>query len=609
MITHITAVTFTLVIFLFLGVAYFGWGRALSILLGIARQKPDDVVMPVWLGWAFTLLIFQALHFFLPITAYVVIPIFVLGIVFSIPQITNVIKSFPGQRTTPIIITVTGILCCGVAAWVASRAMLSPTNYDSGLYHFNTIRWINTYPLVPGLGILHGRLAFNQSFFVYVATLNFHPFFGYGRSLANSFLLLLLVATLLPSLISVLRQPELLTKRHIFLYASDLFIFPIVVYLALFSDGLASPTPDLASTLLQLAMFVMLADGIAEWLEGQREQDYRVMVLVVLAATAVTIKLSNLAFSAVIIGTCLAYAGQTSRAHIQSAVRIILPVVVVILSWGFRGFVLSGAPLYPSTIGYAPVEWSVPIEDVVNEANWVYSWARQPEAHWSEILGSWDWFGPWSRRISTNITGIVYPVALAVLFCIITMIIGVFSFLKKLSRPRYLEVGILLPSLFGLTFWFITAPDPRFANALFWLLSIGSSLVLLTSLQRVVSKRVFLVTIGIVFVLANLGFAGYIFEHRYAINDISLSGWYPVTEVPLSKQTTDSGLVIYKPEKGIQCWDSPLPSTPDFNSNLRLRIPGTIASGFTVPKKERFGNNAEQGAALDSDPAPLHPRH
>jgi hypothetical protein len=608
MIPHLTAVTQMLVIFLLLGAAYLGWGRALSIVLGIVGQTPDNIVMSVWLGWAFTLLIFQVLHFFLPITAYVVIPIFVLGLIFSIPQIINAFRSFPRRRSTRIMIIVTGLLGCGAAVWVVSRAMLAPTNYDSGLYHFNTIRWINTYPLVPGLGILHGRLAFNQSFFVYVATLNFYPFFGYGRSLANSFLLLLLVATLLPSLLSVVSQPALLVKRHIFLYASDLFILPIIVYLALFSDGLASPTPDLASTLLQLAMFVMLADGIAEWLEGQREQDFRVMVLVVLAVTAVTIKLSNLAFSAVIIGIGLAYTWRAARPPIQGAVRIGLPVLVVMLVWGLRGFVLSGAPLYPSTIGYVPVEWSVPIENVVNEANWVYSWARQPEAHWRDILGSWDWLGPWSSRILINITGIVYPVALTALFCIIAVIVSGFSCSSKPSRSRYLEWSILLPSIFGLAFWFITAPDPRFANALFWLLSIGSSLVLLSSLQAVVNKKVFPAMICMVFLVANIGFVAFIFKHRCAITDISLSAWYPVVEVPLNVQVTDSGLIIYKPEDGIQCWDSRLPSTPDFNASLRLRIPGTIASGFTVAKQDKSENSAEQNTASDGEYISLDPR-
>jgi hypothetical protein len=45
-------------------------------------------------------------------------------------------------------------------------------------------------------------------------------------------------------------------------------------------------------------------------------------------------------------------------------------------------------------------------------------------------------------------------------------------------------------------------------------------------------------------------------------------------------RTTDSGLVVYKPIKGNQCGDSPLPCTPNINYDLKLRDPSNIASGF-----------------------------
>lgn len=585
--THLAAVSYTLAIFLLLGFAYYGWGRALSILLGVAKKTPENAAMPIWLGWAFTLFIFQALHFVLPITAYVVLPILVLGVAFSIPQAINALRVFPKRPCSLFLVTITGILFLGVSAWIASKAMLPPVNYDSGLYHFNTIRWINTYPIVPGLGNLHGRLAFNQSFFTYVAALNFYPFFGYGRSLANSFLMLLLAATVLLSLGSTFSRPALLAKKHPYLYVPDLLVLPIIGYLVLTSDGLPSPLPDLASTLLQLAMFVVLAHGIAEWLEGQREQDYRVIVLVVLAGTAVTIKLSNLGFSAVIFGISFAYAWQTSRPRIRGVARIILPVALLILVWGRRGFVLSGAPFFPSTIGYVPVDWAMPKENVVDVANWVYSWARQPDIHWSNVLGSWDWLRPWYRTIINqpkHRTDMVYPLAVFMAFCLSAII------LTRRAKLRYLEWSILLPPMFGLIYWFVTAPEPRFAHAVFWLLSIGSPLLLLTALQRIVRQRFFWLSLVAVFVAGNLSAlasVGYVLPYleSYGLKSISRSGWYPVQEVPLNEQTTDSGLVIYTPKEGNQCWDSPLPSTPDFKANLRLRTPGNIASGFTVARQ------------------------
>ena len=38
--------------------------------------------------------------------------------------------------------------------------------YDTGLYHAQCIQWIRKYPVVPGLGNLHGRFALNSMFLV-----------------------------------------------------------------------------------------------------------------------------------------------------------------------------------------------------------------------------------------------------------------------------------------------------------------------------------------------------------------------------------------------------------------------------------------------------------
>ena len=591
MIAHITAITQTLMIFLFLGAAYFGWGRIASHILGIARQAPDGAITPIWLGWACTLFIFQALHFFLPVTAYVVVTVFAAGVIFSIPQAADALRHFFRQRPAATRAVAIVVIVLAVAGWVASRAMLPPANYDSGLYHLNAIRWLNTYSIVPGLGNLHGRLAYNQSFFTYVAALNFHPFLGYGRSFANSFLLLLTMATALSSLRPVLQRPSLLTDTHPFLHASGLFALPVIGYLALSSDGLASPSPDLASTLLQLVMFIMLARGIAKWMNGGRQQDHGAMVLAVLAATAVTVKLSNLAFAAVVISLCLAYAWRASPNRIQGAARILLPVSVVILVWGFRGFILSGAPLYPSTIGYVPVDWAVPAGKVVNEANWIYSWARQPGIHWSKVLGSWEWFGPWRLRLGSYPVEVIYPLAVSAAFCIIALIIGRLSFSKSGRRPRYWEWSILLPSAIGLVYWFFTAPDPRFAHALFWLLTLGSALLLLSTLQTFLEKRALVSATCMVFVVANLHFVAYAVIFHDDITSVSTSGWHPVRTVRLTPKTTSSGLVVYTPESGDQCWDAPLPSTPYFNADLRLRSPGNLASGFTVTKAQKHADH------------------
>jgi hypothetical protein len=60
-----------------------------------------------------------------------------------------------------------------------------------------------------------------------------------------------------------------------------------------------------------------------------------------------------------------------------------------------------------------------------------------------------------------------------------------------------------------------------------------------------------------------------------------------VIKISLAKNSTASGLVVYAPEAGDQCWDSLLPCTPYFNPMLRLRTSKIMKSGFTVGQKNK----------------------
>jgi hypothetical protein len=59
-------------------------------------------------------------------------------------------------------------------------------------------------------------------------------------------------------------------------------------------------------------------------------------------------------------------------------------------------------------------------------------------------------------------------------------------------------------------------------------------------------------------------------------------GLHAPPDPPLKSFVTRSGLLLYVPEKGDQCWDAPLPCTPYPNSDLRLRSQGDTSHGFML---------------------------
>jgi len=59
----------------------------------------------------------------------------------------------------------------------------------------------------------------------------------------------------------------------------------------------------------------------------------------------------------------------------------------------------------------------------------------------------------------------------------------------------------------------------------------------------------------------------------------------PIAEI--ETLVTHSGLTIYVPKEGYQCWDAPLPCTPVGNSNLRLRKEGDMGHGFILDSENQ----------------------
>ena len=159
-----------------------------------------------------------------------------------------------------------------------------------------------------------------------------------------------------------------------------------------------------------------------------------------------------------------------------------------------------------------------------------------------------------------------YPLAAALLFAVAALCVPV--------RNRWRTAILVIPPVVSLIFWFLTAPDIRFAQGSLLLLPIACALVLLTRVQRAGLA-------AIVFVIANVHTGYYVLLHRREIARVSTSGWQPVTRAVLSTRTTASGLTVYVPQKG-QCWDSPLPCTPYFDARLALREPPDFRHGFKL---------------------------
>ncbi len=539
-----------------------------------------------WVGWALTLFILQIWHLFLKVDGKALALVAVLGVASL---------AWRGRLTWPPKTTRAGvdlILFLIATAIISNRAVLPPIDFDSGLYHLSSVAWVAQYPIVPGLGNLQNHLAFNSAYFLYAAL--FEVFRGEAHHFVNGLLILALAAEIFAGLRQALKD-ESPRPQHLF---RAFLLFPLVRMM--YDSDVSSPSPDFAVFILGL----VLASRFLTFLSkpaGERS-DYDIFVITTLSIAGVIVKLSFIAMGAVTVllavGVWFFGSGAVPR---KSQVRLLACMsacaIIAFAVWVIRSVVLTGYPLYPSAFGAFPVEWRIPRASVINTMNWIKSWARLPYTHWSNVLGNWNWVWPWLRWASKDGPLTVFaPMGLAAVAAIAILY-------RKFRQPlASRELGsiwlLLLPAVASAAFWFFSAPAPRFAGAAFWILSAGA-LTLAVYHTRSVRELLLLSIIcsALLFLRFFVHGEGDFFrvlirdrDFQAALQQLRLNlaysteggGFNPTPSVPMKRFETDSGLVVYTPAEGEQCWQAPLPCTPFPHSALTLRKHDDVGSGFMV---------------------------
>ena len=562
-------VTWSILLGLFSGV-----GLLFEKMLGLRPAISARGVLLVSLGWCGWIAFLQIWHLFLPSDwrAFAVLSCAgTLGIILHAGDLLSMFRRELKSRSWLYI----WMLLVGV--WLANLATAQPQMGDSGLYHINSVQWAHAYPIVPGLGNLHARLAFNQSFFLYAGMLEFGWFIDKSHQVASGFLLLL---GMFKSLGGVWRLVHNETRTDPVDVFDALFLVPVIGWGTL-SGYASSPTPDAAIFVLGFMLGselfrILYATSDAE--TSTKDLSGSVITVALLAATGITVKLSFLVLGgASVLAALYGYhiVGRDTPATCNLAMRTAGIAALFILPWMARGVILSGYIAFPSTFGALPVEWRVSADMARNEARWILAIGREKGAHSQEALSGWRWLWPWVNRLSReHMFDVVVPVVLTTLG-----VAGRFFWaLPGTGRRRSKLWPLFVPPVAALIFWLLTAPDPRFAGAAFWIL-MASSLTVFLVARRLNGAREAVVLFAAVLLFSNINLPG------------SIDRWKrdhgTARRVPLVTRTTDSGLQVHVPGHGDMCWNAPLPCTPYFNPRLRLREPGNMAKGFVIdPRAE-----------------------
>src|SRR5262249_21929009 len=152
---------------------------------GCQRDDLTSVLVSPWIGIGLVLGVLQVWHLFLPVSTWVFGIVFAIGVLSAallggraLPEIASVARRYPGA-------TVVAILIC---LCLVNRSLNDQEYPDQGLYYLNAIRWEHDYAIVPGLGNLHDRLAFNNSVFLLHAMLESLVGRPYTAHIVNGFI-------------------------------------------------------------------------------------------------------------------------------------------------------------------------------------------------------------------------------------------------------------------------------------------------------------------------------------------------------------------------------------------------------------------------------------
>jgi hypothetical protein len=131
----------------------------------------------------------------------------------------------------------------------------------------------------------------------------------------------------------------------------------------------------------------------------------------------------------------------------------------------------------------------------------------------------------------------------------------------------------------SICFWFLTSPDPRFLGAIFALLSVSLFGIALEVIESGPGFSLAVTTATVI-----CGFGIYL---ALSTNGLGLVGLKKrqigsrIPEYALIQRVTDSGLQVWVPVEGDRVGNAPLPATPYFRRDLRLRG-NSLRSGFCV---------------------------
>lgn len=337
-------------------------------------------------------------------------------------------------------------------AYGTSRGII---HYDTGLYHAQSIRWLEEYGVVKGLGNLHCRLAYNSSSFALSALYSMSFLGGQSYHCCAGFLAFILAVICL-RIIDSIRNGRLCT--------GDFARVMCIYYLVIIFDEMVSPASDYFMVLT--AFYIVI-----RWLDLLEQQEKTVLpyaLLCVLGVFLMTVKLSAALILILVIHP--AYYILKEKRWREIILYLFLGVITA-LPYFIRNVIISGWLVYPFTqIDLFEVPWKIPKGLADYDAREIQVWGRGYTDVTQFDRSVFEWLPDWFRALagSDKLLVLVAGSSVAIL-----IVYGLVLLWKRTTVPaRQWQLLLVQMTVAGsFLFWLGTSPLIRYGCVYVYLTS------------------------------------------------------------------------------------------------------------------------------------------
>ncbi len=438
-------------------------------------------------------------------------------------------------------------------SYFASRGYMVP---DMDMYHGQSIRWIEEYGVVKGLGNLHSRFGYNSSLFALSALYSMKFLLGHSLHAVNGYLAFILT-------LSAFDLGKAFRRRK--MCVSDYARVSAIYYLTIIFDEVIAPSSDYA---VMCVIFFIVIEWLSH-LENGEEKERNCIVpyalLCVAAVYALTLKLS--AGLIVLLTVKPAYMLIRKKKWGEIALYLALGLAVAV-PWLARTVIITGWLLYPfANLDLFSVDWKITdIGMIRSDAYRIKVWAKA--ANTLEDTSLRSWFPYWFQSALTFTEKLLIAADIAA--CGISVVIAVAIFAKK--RWEQLDTLLAIACVCcSYLYWQFTAPMLRYGYAYVLLLAgiVGGYILERVGLAKAAYLAfslygVYKLYVCCDYIILSRGQPNYIWSETYGIYEVD-------------SYEIDGITFYYSPYGGLTGYD-PFPSAP-VRAEMELRGEG-MKDGF-----------------------------